>query len=62
MILRYKWKNIIESLTYQFTQDINELRSLIENFNNRELGLQLGFNRIFTVAYELTYYCMKYIL
>ena len=44
-----KWKNIIESLTYQFTQDINELRSLIENFNNRELGLQLGFNRIFTV-------------
>ena len=44
-----KWKNKIESLTYQFTQDINELRSLIENFNNRELGLQLGFNRIFTV-------------
>jgi hypothetical protein len=44
-----KWKNIIESLTYQFTQDVNELKSLIENFNNRELGLHLGFNRIFTV-------------
>jgi hypothetical protein len=44
-----EWKRKTESLTYQFTQDVKELRSLIETFNNKEMGLKLGFDRIFTV-------------
>ena len=38
----------IESLTYRFKEDVDTLHDLIDNFNSG-LGLQLGFDRIFTV-------------
>ena len=43
------WKKRIESLTYQFKEDVDTLHDLIDNFNKKGLGLQLGFDRIFTV-------------
>ena len=43
------WKKKIESLSYRFKEDVEYLRDLIDTFNNKKLGLELGFNRIFTV-------------
>ena len=44
-----EWKKQIESLSYNFKEDIDTLYDLIDNFNNSGLGVELGFDRIFTV-------------